>query len=59
MAIKRIDTARTTSLPVMDAADAIAMWGNQEARSDQPHASDPARIRAKHQTRSGTEPEKG
>jgi hypothetical protein len=29
MAIKRIDTARTTSLPVMDAADAIAMWGNQ------------------------------
>ena len=29
MAIQRIDTARTTSLPVMDAADAIAMWGNQ------------------------------
>ena len=35
MAIKRIDTARTTSLPVMDAADAIAMWGNQ-LRVDSP-----------------------
>lgn len=29
MSIKRIDTARTTSLPVMDAADAIAAWGDQ------------------------------
>ena len=29
MAVKRIDTARTTSLPVMDAADAIAAWGGQ------------------------------
>ena len=29
MAVKRIDTARTTSLPVMDAADAIAAWGDQ------------------------------
>ena len=29
MSVKRIDTARTTSLPVMDAADAIAAWGNQ------------------------------
>ena len=27
MAVKRIDTARTTSLPVMDAADALAAWG--------------------------------
>ena len=29
MAVGRIDTARTTSLPVMDAADAIAAWGSQ------------------------------
>ena len=29
MAVRRIDTARTTSLPVMDAADAIAAWGDQ------------------------------
>jgi hypothetical protein len=29
MAVRRIDTARTTSLPVMDAADAIALWGDQ------------------------------
>ena len=29
MSVKRIDTARTTSLPVMDAADAIAAWGEQ------------------------------
>ena len=29
MSVQRIDTARTTSLPVMDAADAIAMWGEQ------------------------------
>ena len=29
MAVRRIDTARTTSLPVMDAADAIAVWGDQ------------------------------
>ena len=29
MKVKRIDTARTTSLPVMDMADAIAMWGDQ------------------------------
>ena len=29
MSIKRIDTARTTSLPIMDAADAIAAWGEQ------------------------------
>ena len=27
VAVKRIDTARTTSLPVMDAADALAAWG--------------------------------
>ena len=26
MAVRRIDTARTTSLPIMDAADAIAAW---------------------------------
>ena len=29
MQVRRIDTARTTNLPVMDAADAIAMWGEQ------------------------------
>ena len=29
MSVRRIDTARTTSLPVMDAADAIALWGEQ------------------------------
>ena len=29
MRVKRIDTARTTSLPVMDMADAIAVWGDQ------------------------------
>ena len=29
MAVKRIDTARTTSLPIMDAADAIALWGDE------------------------------
>ena len=29
MAVKRIDTARTTSLPVMDAAAAIAQWHDQ------------------------------
>ena len=29
MAVTRIDTARTTSLPIMDAADAIAAWGNE------------------------------
>ena len=29
MAVKRIDTARTTNLPIMDAADAIAAWGKQ------------------------------
>lgn len=29
MSVKRIDTARTTSLPIMDAADAIAAWGDQ------------------------------
>ena len=29
MSVRRIDTARTTNLPVMDAADAIAMWGDQ------------------------------
>ena len=28
MAVARIDTARTTSLPVMDFADAIADWGD-------------------------------
>ena len=31
MSIRRIDTARTTSLPIMDAADAIAEWGAQLA----------------------------
>ena len=34
MAVKHIDTARTTSLPVMDAADAIAMWGSQLMEDD-------------------------
>ena len=29
MRVKRIDTARTTSLPIMDAADAIALWRDQ------------------------------
>ena len=29
MAVRRIDTARTTSLPVMDLADAIAAFGSQ------------------------------
>ena len=29
MSVRRIDTARTTSLPIMDAADAIAVWGDQ------------------------------
>ena len=29
MAVKHIDTARTTSLPIMDAADAFAAWGEQ------------------------------
>ena len=29
MGVTRIDTARTTSLPVMDRADAFARWGKQ------------------------------
>ena len=29
MKVRRIDTARTTSLPIMDAADAIAAWGKE------------------------------
>ena len=29
MSVRRIDTARTTSLPIMDAADAIAAWGDE------------------------------
>ena len=29
MSVRRIDTARTTSLPVMDMADAIALWGDE------------------------------
>jgi hypothetical protein len=29
MAVRRIDTARTTSIPVMDAADAILLWGEE------------------------------
>ena len=29
MAVRRIDTARTTSLPTMDAADAILLWGEE------------------------------
>ena len=29
MAVRRIDTARTTNMPVMDAADALAMWGDE------------------------------
>ena len=29
MKVKRVDTARTTSLPVMALADAITAWGNQ------------------------------
>ena len=28
MGVKHIDTARTTNLPVMDMADAIAAWGD-------------------------------
>ena len=43
MAIKHIDTARTTSLPIMDAADAFAAWGGQlsseqASDADPPHA---------------------
>ena len=37
----------------------LCMRQARQAGSDQPHASDPARIRAKHRTRSGTEPEGG
>ena len=29
MAVRRIDTARTTNLPIMDAADAIQLWGDE------------------------------
>ena len=29
MAVKHIDTARTTSLPIMEAAEAIEAWGNE------------------------------
>ena len=29
MSVRHIDTTRTTSLPVMDMADAIEMWGNE------------------------------
>ena len=29
MSVQRIDTARTTNLPVMDAADAFSLWGDQ------------------------------
>ena len=29
MAVKRIDTARTTNIPIMDMADAIAAWGDK------------------------------
>ena len=29
MKVRHIDTARTTSLPIMDAVGAIAMWGQQ------------------------------
>ena len=29
MGVKRIDTARTTNLPVMDTADALASWGDE------------------------------
>ena len=29
LSVRRIDTARTTSLPIMDAADAFAQWGDQ------------------------------
>ena len=29
MNVRRIDTARTTNLPIMEAADAIAVWGDQ------------------------------
>ena len=28
MRVKRIDTARTTNLPLVDMADAIAAWGD-------------------------------
>ena len=29
MAVKHIDTARTTNIPIMDAANAIVAWGDQ------------------------------
>ena len=45
--------------PTQGGKTRLCMRQARQARSDQPHASDPARIRAKHQTRSGTEPEKG
>ena len=56
MAVKRIDTARTTSLPVMDLADAISAWGKQlhvdgddtleRWNTEQPAAAAPARAPA-------------
>ena len=56
MAVKRIDTARTTSLPVMDLADAISAWGKQlhvdgddtleRWNTEQPTAAAPARAPA-------------
>ena len=57
MQVKRIDTARTTNLPIMDAADAIAAWGTQlhekgtdrlEQWTDEPaptHVAPPAPLR--------------
>ena len=29
MSVRRIDTARTTNIPIMDMADAIAAWGEE------------------------------
>ena len=40
MSVRHIDTARTTSLPIMDAADAFAAWGEQ-LTSDRTGDTDP------------------
>ena len=45
MGVKRIDTARTTNLPLMDMADAIAAWGDKldvDAGMTEWHAPAPA-----------------
>ena len=36
MAVRHIDTARTTSLPIMDAADALAVWENELTQEQRP-----------------------